>query len=151
MGEPAPRCRTNSLSPARRETIDPWRCFCCNDGVLLPATRTRCRAGSTNKTPTTPRSKQQQQPPASSAWLAANPSKRWAEVLYLAYSPFWIGWALCVLVPFQLYEVCVCQELCVRLCVPCCSGRRIDVTCARRHPIHPSDLLHPAATSMVAP
>ncbi|KAI8471701.1 MAG: hypothetical protein J3K34DRAFT_416495 [Monoraphidium minutum] len=37
-------------------------------------------------------------------WLAANPSKRWAEVFYLAYSPFWILWALCILVPFQLYE-----------------------------------------------
>jgi cycloeucalenol cycloisomerase len=40
-----------------------------------------------------------------SLWLAADPSKRWAEVFYLAYSPFWIIWALCVLVPFQLYEV----------------------------------------------
>ncbi|GBF93808.1 cycloeucalenol cycloisomerase [Raphidocelis subcapitata] len=39
-----------------------------------------------------------------SLWLAANPSKRWAEVFFLAYSPFWIIWALCVLVPFQLYE-----------------------------------------------
>lgn len=40
-----------------------------------------------------------------SRWLAANPSKRWAEVFFLGYSPFWITWALCVLVPFQLYEV----------------------------------------------
>jgi hypothetical protein len=40
-----------------------------------------------------------------SLWLAANPSKRWAEVFFLAYSPFWILWALCILVPFQLYEV----------------------------------------------
>lgn len=38
-------------------------------------------------------------------WLAPNPSKRWAEVFFLAYSPFWILWALCILVPFQLYEV----------------------------------------------
>jgi hypothetical protein len=72
-------------------------------------------------------------------WLSANPSKRWAELLYLAYSPFWIAWALCVLVPFQLYEVrevasvdgCVVRApasamLCPRhpghLCsrVPCC-------------------------------
>lgn len=37
-------------------------------------------------------------------WLAADPSKRWAEVFYLAYSPFWILWALCVLVPLALYE-----------------------------------------------
>ena len=50
-------------------------------------------------------------------WLATNPSKRWAEVFFLAYSPFWILWALCILVPFQLYEVgaavamhaCSCQ------------------------------------------
>ena len=40
-----------------------------------------------------------------SLWLAQNPSKRWMEVFYLAYSPFWILWALCILVPFQLYEV----------------------------------------------
>lgn len=42
---------------------------------------------------------------SSSLWLASNPSKRWAEVFFLAYSPFWILWALCILVPFQLYEV----------------------------------------------
>jgi hypothetical protein len=42
---------------------------------------------------------------AGSVWLAANPSKRWAEVFFVAYSPFWIAWALCILVPFQLYEV----------------------------------------------
>lgn len=40
------------------------------------------------------------------AWLSTNPSKRWAEVFYLAYSPFWILWALLILVPFQLYEYC---------------------------------------------
>ncbi|KAF8063107.1 CPI1 [Scenedesmus sp. PABB004] len=43
--------------------------------------------------------------PGRSAWLASNPSKRWAEVFYLAYSPFWITWALCVLVPFKLYDL----------------------------------------------
>ncbi|KAF6255411.1 cyclopropyl isomerase-like protein [Scenedesmus sp. NREL 46B-D3] len=41
---------------------------------------------------------------AGNLWLAANPSKRWAEVFFLAYSPFWVAWALCILVPFQLYE-----------------------------------------------
>lgn len=46
-------------------------------------------------------------------WLAANPSKRWTEVFFLAYSPFWILWALCILVPFQLYEVSCCR---------CCRG-----------------------------
>jgi len=38
-------------------------------------------------------------------WLATNPSKRWTELFFLAYSPFWILWALCILVPFQLFEV----------------------------------------------
>jgi cycloeucalenol cycloisomerase len=39
-------------------------------------------------------------------WLCTtNPSKRWAEVFFLAYSPLWMIWALCILVPFQLYEV----------------------------------------------
>ena len=38
-------------------------------------------------------------------WLASNPGKRWTEVFFLIYSPFWIAWALCILVPFQLYEV----------------------------------------------
>lgn len=38
-------------------------------------------------------------------WLALDPSKRWTEVFFLAYSPFWIIWALVLLVPFQLFEV----------------------------------------------
>ena len=38
-------------------------------------------------------------------WLASNPSKRWCEVFFLAYSPFWIIWALGILVPFQIFEV----------------------------------------------
>lgn len=42
-------------------------------------------------------------------WLASNPSKRWTEVLWLSYSLFWILWVLVILVPFQLYEVCVEQ------------------------------------------
>eukprot|EP00884_Botryococcus_braunii_P004627 jgi/Botrbrau1/14165/Bobra.182_3s0104.2 len=37
-------------------------------------------------------------------WLASSPGKRWTEVFFLAYSPFWMTWALGVLVPFQLYE-----------------------------------------------
>lgn len=40
-----------------------------------------------------------------SPWWPASPSKRWAEKFFLAYSPVWITWALCILVPFQLYEV----------------------------------------------
>eukprot|EP00798_Chlamydomonas_sp_ICE-L_P015523 gene15523-21611_t len=42
----------------------------------------------------------------SSLWLAQNPSKRWTELFFLMYSPFWIFWALCIVVPFQLYEYC---------------------------------------------
>lgn len=37
-------------------------------------------------------------------WAAADPSKRWCEVFYLTYSPFWILWALCLLVPLRLYD-----------------------------------------------
>lgn len=39
-------------------------------------------------------------------WLSKDPSKRWTEVFFLAYSPFWIIWALVILVPFQLFESC---------------------------------------------
>jgi cycloeucalenol cycloisomerase len=38
-------------------------------------------------------------------WLAEDAGKRWTEVFFLAYSPFWMLWALCILVPFRLYEV----------------------------------------------
>lgn len=58
----------------------------------------------TATTPTTPQRRRAEQAPPSSKWLAANPSKRWAEVFFLAYSPFWIAWALCVLVPLKLYD-----------------------------------------------
>ena len=43
--------------------------------------------------------------PARSMWLAEDAGKRWTEVFFLAYSPFWMLWALCILVPFRLYEV----------------------------------------------
>ena len=39
-----------------------------------------------------------------SPWLAPNPAKRWAELFFLAYSPTWIVWCLCILVPFKIYE-----------------------------------------------
>lgn len=42
---------------------------------------------------------------ASNLWLSKVPGKRWTEIFFLAYSPFWIAWALCILVPFRLYEV----------------------------------------------
>lgn len=38
-------------------------------------------------------------------WLPATPGKRWTEVFFLAYSPFWMVWALGILVPFKIYEV----------------------------------------------
>ncbi len=38
-------------------------------------------------------------------WSATSPGKRWTEVFFLLYSPFWIIWALCILVPFKLYDV----------------------------------------------
>uniref|UniRef100_A0A7S0RLV3 Cycloeucalenol cycloisomerase n=1 Tax=Chlamydomonas leiostraca TaxID=1034604 RepID=A0A7S0RLV3_9CHLO len=44
--------------------------------------------------------------PQESLWLAKNPAKRWFELFCLIYSPFWIIWALCILVPFELYEKC---------------------------------------------
>ncbi|KAG6543195.1 hypothetical protein Mapa_015445 [Marchantia paleacea] len=39
-----------------------------------------------------------------SPWLAADPSKRWGEFFFLAYSPFWIILCLGIVVPLQLYE-----------------------------------------------
>ncbi len=38
-------------------------------------------------------------------WLANSPAKRYTELFFLAYSPFWMVWALGVVVPFKLYEV----------------------------------------------
>jgi len=32
------------------------------------------------------------------------------ECFVLAYSPFWILWALCILVPFRLYDVCLASH-----------------------------------------
>lgn len=51
------------------------------------------------------RAEETEAPSIPGQWLASNPSKRWAELFFLAYSPFWILWALCILVPFQLFEV----------------------------------------------
>ena len=65
--------------------------------------------------------------------LARKPSKRWSEVLYLCYSPFWIIYALLFVVPLNLYEhfgkfeymmiCCVSALPCVLLplILPCCS------------------------------
>lgn len=40
-----------------------------------------------------------------SAWLAADGSKRWGEAFFLLYTPFWLTLCLGVVVPFKLYEV----------------------------------------------
>lgn len=37
-------------------------------------------------------------------WLAQNPSKRWAELFFLLYTPFWLTLSLGIVVPFKLYE-----------------------------------------------
>ncbi|TYG60354.1 hypothetical protein ES288_D07G062100v1 [Gossypium darwinii] len=43
-------------------------------------------------------------PSSSSLWLAANPSKRWGELFFLCYTPFWLTLCLGIVVPFKLYE-----------------------------------------------
>ena len=50
------------------------------------------------------RPRKSSRPPTKSPWLANNPGKRWTELIFLAYSPVWIFWCLCILVPFKLYE-----------------------------------------------
>ncbi|XP_021743387.1 cycloeucalenol cycloisomerase-like isoform X2 [Chenopodium quinoa] len=37
-------------------------------------------------------------------WLAQNPSKRWGELFFLLYTPFWLTLCLGIVVPFKLYE-----------------------------------------------
>ncbi|KAJ8747963.1 hypothetical protein K2173_007850 [Erythroxylum novogranatense] len=41
---------------------------------------------------------------SSNLWLASNPSKRWAEVFFLCYTPFWLTLCLGIVVPYKLYE-----------------------------------------------
>ncbi|BBH03684.1 cyclopropyl isomerase [Prunus dulcis] len=36
---------------------------------------------------------------------APNPSKRWGEVFFLLYTPFWLTLCLGIVVPLKLYEV----------------------------------------------
>ncbi|GMH26721.1 hypothetical protein Nepgr_028564 [Nepenthes gracilis] len=40
----------------------------------------------------------------SSLWLAKNSSKRWGEMFFLLYTPFWLTLCLGIVVPFKLYE-----------------------------------------------
>ncbi|KAH9301762.1 hypothetical protein KI387_013345, partial [Taxus chinensis] len=39
-----------------------------------------------------------------SLWLATNPSKRWGEIFFLLYTPFWLILSLGIVVPYRLYE-----------------------------------------------
>ncbi|KAL9261602.1 Cycloeucalenol cycloisomerase-like protein [Drosera capensis] len=41
---------------------------------------------------------------SSSMWLAQNPSKRWTELFFLIYTPFWLILCLGIVVPLKLYE-----------------------------------------------
>ncbi|KAA8540692.1 hypothetical protein F0562_024389 [Nyssa sinensis] len=40
----------------------------------------------------------------SSLWFAPNPSKRWGELFFLLYTPFWLTLCLGIVVPYKLYE-----------------------------------------------
>lgn len=62
---------------------------------------------ATPKTPRAPRGSGGGRPGRGklSPWLAPTPGKRWTELFFLAYSPSWIIWCLCILVPFKIYEV----------------------------------------------
>ncbi len=59
---------------------------------------------------------------ASHLWLPSNPGKRWTEVFFLIYSPFWITWALCILVPFKLFEAGIPRCACRLMASPCMPG-----------------------------
>ncbi|XP_071919857.1 cycloeucalenol cycloisomerase-like isoform X1 [Coffea arabica] len=37
-------------------------------------------------------------------WLAQNPSKRWGEIFFILYTPFWLTLCLGIVVPYKLYE-----------------------------------------------
>ncbi|KAG9129746.1 hypothetical protein Leryth_015443 [Lithospermum erythrorhizon] len=39
-----------------------------------------------------------------SIWLAQNSSKRWGELFFLFYTPFWLTLTIGVIVPYKLYE-----------------------------------------------
>ena len=67
-------------------------------------------------------------------WLAEDAGKLWTEVFFLAYSPFWMLWALCILVPFRLYEVSnlnpehhIYLTVCLNDPISCCLSACIDI------------------------
>ncbi|KAJ6676513.1 CYCLOEUCALENOL CYCLOISOMERASE [Salix viminalis] len=39
-----------------------------------------------------------------SLWLAPDPSKRWGEIFFLCYTPFWLTLCLGIVIPYKLYE-----------------------------------------------
>ncbi|KAL6502989.1 Bifunctional protein GlmU [Orobanche hederae] len=41
---------------------------------------------------------------SSNLWLAQDPSKRWGEIFFLLYTPFWLTLCLGIVVPYKLYE-----------------------------------------------
>ncbi|CAA2992251.1 cycloeucalenol cycloisomerase [Olea europaea subsp. europaea] len=41
---------------------------------------------------------------SSNLWLAQDPSKRWGELFFLLYTPFWLTLCLGIIVPYKLYE-----------------------------------------------
>ncbi|XP_020524919.1 cycloeucalenol cycloisomerase isoform X1 [Amborella trichopoda] len=41
---------------------------------------------------------------ADSLWFAPTPSKRWGEIFFLLYTPFWLTLTLGIIVPYKLYE-----------------------------------------------
>ncbi|CAH9104624.1 unnamed protein product [Cuscuta epithymum] len=41
---------------------------------------------------------------SSDLWLAPQPSKRWGELFFLLYTPFWLTLCLGIVVPYKLYE-----------------------------------------------
>ncbi|KAL2490188.1 Cycloeucalenol cycloisomerase [Abeliophyllum distichum] len=42
---------------------------------------------------------------SSNLWLAQDPSKRWGELFFLLYTPFWLTLCLGIIIPYKLYEV----------------------------------------------
>ncbi|AES72340.1 cycloeucalenol cycloisomerase isoform X1 [Medicago truncatula] len=42
--------------------------------------------------------------PTPSLWFAPNLSKRWGELFFLLYTPFWLSLSLGIVVPYKLYE-----------------------------------------------
>lgn len=51
-----------------------------------------------------------------SLWLAPNPSKRWGELFFLLYTPFWLTLCLGIVIPFNLYEVLPFSTIYIYFC-----------------------------------